>query len=51
MHERTIATPHLGGYTDASSRRAVEHAVTNLLDILETTAPCEPSGNDADVHS
>jgi D-3-phosphoglycerate dehydrogenase len=51
MHERTIATPHLGGYTDASSRRAVEHAVANLLDILETTAPRESSGNDADVHS
>jgi len=42
-HERTIMTPHLGGYTTASSRRAVEHAVTRLLDILDSTAESEVS--------
>ncbi|ROS48860.1 NAD(P)-dependent oxidoreductase [Frigoribacterium sp. PhB24] len=34
-HERTILTPHLGGYTDASVRRATEQSVSNLLDILD----------------
>lgn len=34
-HERVIATPHLGGYTRASVRRATEQAVRNLLDALE----------------
>jgi D-3-phosphoglycerate dehydrogenase len=36
LDQRTITTPHIGGYTDASSRRAVEQAVTNLIDILGT---------------
>jgi D-3-phosphoglycerate dehydrogenase / 2-oxoglutarate reductase len=30
-----IATPHLGGYTDASVRRATSLAVQNLLAVLE----------------
>jgi D-3-phosphoglycerate dehydrogenase len=34
-HERAIATPHLGGYTGASVRRATEQAVRNLLTALE----------------
>jgi D-3-phosphoglycerate dehydrogenase / 2-oxoglutarate reductase len=29
-----LATPHVGGYTGASVRRATEHAVTNLLAVL-----------------
>jgi D-3-phosphoglycerate dehydrogenase len=33
-HERTILSPHLGGYTDASVRRATQQAVANLLDNL-----------------
>ncbi len=35
QHERVIATPHLGAYTDASIRRALEMAVTNLIRVLE----------------
>lgn len=35
QHERVIATPHLGAYTDASVRRALEMAVTNLIRVLE----------------
>lgn len=34
LHERTIMTPHLGGFTDASVRRATEAAVQNLLGAL-----------------
>ncbi len=34
-HPRVIATPHLGGYTGASVRRATEQAVTGLLEVLE----------------
>lgn len=34
-HPRTVMTPHLGGYTDASIRRATELAVSNLLAILD----------------
>jgi D-3-phosphoglycerate dehydrogenase / 2-oxoglutarate reductase len=34
VHERVIATPHIGGYTGASVRRATSQAVTNLLDAL-----------------
>ncbi|WP_432840049.1 NAD(P)-dependent oxidoreductase [Dactylosporangium sp. CA-092794] len=34
-HERVIATPHLGGYTAASVRRATSQAVVNLLAALE----------------
>lgn len=30
-HPRTIMTPHLGGYTDASTRRASSQAVENLV--------------------
>jgi len=33
-HPRTVMTPHLGGYTAASTRRASELAVTNLVDSL-----------------
>ncbi|MGO1974919.1 MAG: phosphoglycerate dehydrogenase [Propionibacteriaceae bacterium] len=33
-HPRTIATPHLGGYTAESTARATSYAVTNLLDTL-----------------
>jgi D-3-phosphoglycerate dehydrogenase len=33
-HPGVLATPHLGGYTDASVRRAVSHAVENLLAAL-----------------
>jgi D-3-phosphoglycerate dehydrogenase len=35
QHERVITTPHIGGYTDASVRRATAQAVTNLLRELE----------------
>ncbi|MET4783282.1 NAD(P)-dependent oxidoreductase [Glaciihabitans sp. UYNi722] len=34
-HPRTVMTPHLGGYTDASIRRATELAVLNLIAILD----------------
>jgi D-3-phosphoglycerate dehydrogenase len=34
-HPRVIATPHLGGYTSASTRRMGELAVANLLKHLE----------------
>jgi len=34
-HPRVIATPHLGGYTGASVRRATEQAVTGLLEALD----------------
>jgi D-3-phosphoglycerate dehydrogenase len=33
-HERIIATPHIGAFTEESSRRAVEAAVQNLLNYL-----------------
>lgn len=33
-HPRVIATPHIGGYTAASVRRATSHAVHNLLTAL-----------------
>jgi len=33
-HERVLATPHIGGYTDASVRRATAGAVANLLSVL-----------------
>ncbi|MFC4225102.1 NAD(P)-dependent oxidoreductase [Lysinibacter cavernae] len=36
-HERTILTPHLGGYTDASTRRATQLAVENLLATIESS--------------
>ena len=35
-HDRVIATPHIGGFTDESVDRAVEAAVTNLLAYLRT---------------
>lgn len=35
LHPRTVLTPHLGGYTDASVRRATEQSVQNLLDTLD----------------
>jgi D-3-phosphoglycerate dehydrogenase len=34
-HDRVIATPHLGGYTHASVRRATSMAVQNLVAVLE----------------
>jgi D-3-phosphoglycerate dehydrogenase len=37
-HDRVIATPHLGGYTHASVRRATSMAVQNLLAVLEEGA-------------
>lgn len=33
-HERTILTPHLGGFTGASTRRATEQSVANLIATL-----------------
>lgn len=33
-HPRTVLTPHLGGYTAASTRRATEQSVANLLAVL-----------------
>jgi phosphoglycerate dehydrogenase-like enzyme len=33
-HSRTIMTPHVGGYTHASVRRATEQAVANLVQAL-----------------
>jgi D-3-phosphoglycerate dehydrogenase / 2-oxoglutarate reductase len=33
-HERVLATPHVGGFTDASVRRATAQAVDNLLAVL-----------------
>jgi D-3-phosphoglycerate dehydrogenase / 2-oxoglutarate reductase len=36
-HERVIATPHVGGFTGASVRRATEQAVDNLLAVLRET--------------
>jgi D-3-phosphoglycerate dehydrogenase len=34
-HERVIATPHAGGFTEESIERATESAVRNLLKILD----------------
>jgi len=34
-HPRTVLTPHLGGYTGASTRRATEQSVANLIATLE----------------
>ncbi|MBN9158443.1 MULTISPECIES: phosphoglycerate dehydrogenase [unclassified Microbacterium] len=43
-HPRVILTPHVGGYTDASVRRATEQAVTNLITALTAdTAPAARS--------
>jgi D-3-phosphoglycerate dehydrogenase len=33
-HERVIATPHIGGFTEESVSRATEEAVRNLLEVL-----------------
>jgi len=35
QHERVLATPHIGGYTTGSVRRATALAVENLLAVLE----------------
>jgi phosphoglycerate dehydrogenase-like enzyme len=35
-HRRTVMTPHAGGFTDASVRRATEQAVANIIDALES---------------
>jgi D-3-phosphoglycerate dehydrogenase len=37
-HDRVIPTPHIGGYTDASVRRATSMAVQNLVAVLEEGA-------------
>ena len=34
-HPHTVTTPHVGGYTNASVRRATEAAVVQLLEVLE----------------
>ena len=34
-HERVIATPHIGGFTDESVNRATEFAVRNILETLK----------------
>jgi D-3-phosphoglycerate dehydrogenase len=34
QHERVLATPHIGGYTTGSVRRATTIAVENLLAVL-----------------
>lgn len=36
QHERVVATPHIGGYTAGSVRRATTLAVENLLAVLGT---------------
>lgn len=38
-HDRVIATPHIGSFTDESIGRLVEVAVTNLLTYLKTDQP------------
>ena len=35
LHERVIVTPHAGGFTEESVRRAAEMAVDNLLKVLD----------------
>lgn len=40
-HERAIVTPHIGGLTDESVRRAGEAAVANLLAALAETEPAD----------
>jgi D-3-phosphoglycerate dehydrogenase / 2-oxoglutarate reductase len=37
QHERVLATPHIGGYTTGSVRRATTLAVENLLAVLRPT--------------
>jgi phosphoglycerate dehydrogenase-like enzyme len=37
QHPRTVMTPHAGGFTGASVRRATEQAVVNIIESLETT--------------
>ncbi len=39
QHPRTLLTPHLGGYTAASVRRATEQSVANLLAVLVPEPP------------
>ena len=34
-HEKVIATPHIGGFTEESVSRATEDAVRNLLEVLK----------------
>jgi phosphoglycerate dehydrogenase-like enzyme len=34
-HERVIVTPHIGGFTEESTRRASEAAIDNLLESLQ----------------
>ena len=35
QHEKTIAVPHIGAYTEESVTKAVEGAIDNLLNALE----------------
>jgi len=35
LHERVIATPHIGAFTRESVGRAVEHAIDHLLADLQ----------------
>ncbi|TFB76683.1 oxidoreductase [Cryobacterium glaciale] len=37
LHERVLATPHIGAFTGGSVRRATTQAVQGLLDVLTTT--------------
>jgi phosphoglycerate dehydrogenase-like enzyme len=34
-HEKVIATPHIGGFTEESVSRATEDAVRNILEVLK----------------
>lgn len=38
MHDRVIATPHVGGFTDESVDRATGEAVENLLEVLASVS-------------
>jgi D-3-phosphoglycerate dehydrogenase / 2-oxoglutarate reductase len=39
QHEKVIAVPHVGAYTEESVARAVEVAVDNLLEVLHCPSP------------
>jgi len=36
LHDKVVATPHIGGFTTESVDRAVEAAVENILNVLES---------------
>jgi D-3-phosphoglycerate dehydrogenase / 2-oxoglutarate reductase len=46
-HERVIATPHVGGFTGASVRRATGQAVDNLLAVLTPDGAAAQAGRAA----